>query len=186
MHPLLRQSRVLLTLVAISLLPGCTIKDKAPPVDSTGTLKVEFGNEAERNPQLGPNDVRIVSTDGVLVLSLIGDTVRMHLSDSLRNSVGAEITKDIDSSGDQSGIGGLIAKSVSKVVTGAMGFMVRVPATDVQNLRYESGHIRFDLKNSDAKVKLNSDSNRNAVFKEEDARRFIDAVKKRADRAIAM
>ena len=176
----------LFAFVGLSFVSGCTAKVETSRNDSAGTVKVAFGNDAARNPELGPKDVRIVSTDGVLVLSLIGDTVRMQLSDSLRNSVGAEITKDVDSSGDKSGIGNLIAKTVSTAVTGAMGFVVRVPATDVKNLRFEDGHIRFDVKNSDSKVKINGDANKNAKFTEADARRFIEAVKKKADGAVAM
>lgn len=171
---------------SLSILLGCTIQSDHSSSDSSTSIKFGFGDSVSRMPVLGPKDVRITSTDGALVLSLIGDTVRMQLSDSLRNSVSAEVTKDVDASGDKSGIGGLIAKSVSKAVSGAMGFTVRVPATDVQNLRYEDGHIRFELRNRDSQVNLSSDSNRNATFLEADARRFIDAVKKRAERAIAM
>ncbi|MEQ1692789.1 MAG: hypothetical protein ABMA00_15975 [Gemmatimonas sp.] len=175
-----------LALAAAALLAGCTAKGETPPDDGAESVKVAVFSDAVRNPELGPNDVRIVSTDNVLVLSLIGDTVRMQLSDSLRNSVGSEITKDAGAKGESGGIGGLIAKSVAQVVTGAMGFIVRVPASEVENLRFENGHIRFETKNSERNVKINGDSNRNAVFAEEDARRFIDAVNKRAQRKIAM
>ncbi len=181
-----RFQRSSFTLTIVMLLLGCTAKVDTSSEDSAGSIKIAFGNEAARDPVLRKGDVRIVSTDGVLVLSLIGDTVRMHLSDSLRNSVGAEITKDVDSSGDKSGLGEMIAKSVSKVVTGAMGFVVRVPATDVQNLRFENGHVRFEIKNNSSKVNMNSKSSQNAIFTESDARRFIDAVKTKAERAVAM
>lgn len=174
------------TLAIVVLLLACTAKVDTSSEDSAGSIKIAFGGDSARDPVLRKGDVRIVSTDGVLVLSLIGDTVRMHLSDSLRNSVGAEITKEVDSSGDKSGLGDMIAKSVSKVVTGAMGFVVRVPATDVQNLRFENGHIRFEIRNNSSKVNMNSKSSQNAVFTEADARRFIDAVKTKAERAVAM
>ena len=114
----------LFTLTIVVLLLGCTTKADTSSDDGAGSIKIAFGSDSARDPVLRKGDVRIVSTDGVLVLSLIGDTVRMHLSDSLRNSVGAEITKDVDSSGDKSGLGDMITKSVSKVVTGAMGFVV--------------------------------------------------------------
>ena len=80
----------------------------------------------------------------------------------------------------------MINKTVSKAVTGALGFMVRVPASEVENLRYEDGHIRFEVRNNDTKVKMKNNNSDNAVFAESDARRFIDAVKKRAERKIAM
>jgi hypothetical protein len=173
----------LTALVAALLTSGCTARIGGDESDSKQSVTVVIGDStAAQGPALGAGDVRIVSTDNVLVLSLIGDTVRMQLSDSLRNSVGAEIAKDADTSG----LAGMITKSVSKVVTGAMGFMVRVPASEVENLRYEDGHIRFEIRNSDTKVKMKGNNGENAVFAEADAHRFIDAVKKRAARKIAM
>ena len=106
----------------------------------------------------------------------------MQLSDSLRKAVGADIAKD----GDTTGLAGMITKTVSKAVTSAMAFMVRVPASEVQNLRFENGHIRFETRNSQSKFRMNGDNDQNAVFAEADAKRFIDAVNKRAARMVAM
>ena len=169
-------------LIATVVIPGCTARVGSDATDSTNAVSVSFGNDTLKDLALSAGDVRIVSTDNVLVLSLIGDTVRMQLSDSLRNSVGAEIAN----SGDTGGLVGMINKTVSRAVTGAMGFMVRVPASEVENLRYEDGHIRFEVRNNDTKVKMKNNNSDNAVFAESDARRFIDAVKKRAERKIAM
>jgi hypothetical protein len=48
----------------------------------------------------------------------------------------------------------------------------------VQNLRYEGGRIRFDVRGG--KVNVNSSSNGNtAMFTEEDAKLFIGAVERR-------
>ena len=183
--PLHRRS-LLVACVGVALLSACTDKREAASTDTRGEVKVVFDNDAARNVAVGPNDVRIVSTDGVLILSLIGDTVRIQLSDSLRGAVADNVTKDVGSGDDESGLGKLIAKSVSQVVAGAMGFVVRVPAADVQNLRFENGHIRFDIRNSNNKVNINGDSSKNAIFIESDARRFINAVNARARRNEAM
>jgi hypothetical protein len=100
----------LTALVAALLTSGCTARIGGDESDSKQSVTVVIGDStAAQGPALGAGDVRIVSTDNVLVLSLIGDTVRMQLSDSLRNSVGAEIAKDADTSG----LAGMITKSVS-------------------------------------------------------------------------
>lgn len=139
-------------------------------------MKVAFGNDEAAEPALGPDDVRITSIDGSFVLAVIGDTVRMNLSDSLRNKV----KNDIDTSaGDKSGFGAAIAKSVGTVVSGAMGFVIRVPVNDVQNLRYENGKLRFDVRGGGVKVNTTGTNGGNAEFSEADARRFIEAVERR-------
>jgi hypothetical protein len=116
----------------------------------------------------------------VLVLSLIGDTVLVQLSDSLRNKVAADIRRDGAKDSDQSGIAALVTKSVAGVVQSALGFTARSAAKDVRNLRYEDGHIRFEMANGDGKVKLNTNDSEKSTFTESDARRFIDAVKAKA------
>lgn len=162
-------------------LSACTIKSEASSSGDSHSVAVSVGGSNSTETPLGPDDVRIKSVDGVLVMSLIGDTVRMQLSDSLRNSVAAEIRKDGEKDSDKSGIAAMVTKSVAGVVQNAMGFTVKTAAKDIKNLRYEDGHIRFDLKDGDAKVKLNSDGKgENATFTEADAKKFIDAVNKKA------
>lgn len=163
-HPVLLLAAVMLTACA---------RDKA---EDTGNVKVAFGKEETAEPTLGPDDVRITSIDGSFVMAVIGDTVRMNLSDSLRNKV----KNDIDTSaGDKGGFGAAIAKSVGTVVSGAMGFVIRVPVNDVQNLRYENGKLRFDVRGGGVKVNTSDQNGGNAEFTEADAKRFIEAVERR-------
>jgi hypothetical protein len=144
--------------------------------DDKGAVKVGFGGDSARMPALGPNDVLITSTDGAFVMAVVGDTVRMQLSDSLRNKVAL----DIDTSGQKEGgaLAAAITKSVGKVVNTAIGFTVRVPVEDVQNLRYEDGRIRFDVRGGGVNVNTSGNGN-NAKFTEDDAKLFIDAVERR-------
>ena len=143
--------------------------------DNKGAVKVGFGGDSARMPALGPNDVLITSTDGAFVMAVVGDTVRMQLSDSLRKKVAL----DIDTSADKDGaLAAAITKSVGKVVNTAMGFSVRVPVEDVQNLRYEDGRIRFDVRGGQVNVNTSGNGN-NAKFTEEDAKLFIAAVERR-------
>jgi hypothetical protein len=86
------------------------------------------------------------------------------------------ITSTDSSMRDKGAISDAIAKSVSSVVNSAMGFMIAIPASDVENLRYADGHLRFDVKGGKANVDMDGDSRNKATFTAEDARRFIDAV----------
>jgi hypothetical protein len=182
-----RLTVVSLQLATATVLAACSFKaESTSSSDRDESVKVTVGvpgnatTAGSTEAPLAAGDVRIKSTDGVLVLSLIGDTVRFQLSDSLRNSVADEIRKDGDSSGDKSGIAALVTKSVAGVVKTAMGFTVRAAAKDVQNLRYEDGHIRFDIRNSTSKVNVSGDDHKSSTFTEDDAKRFIDAVNAKA------
>jgi hypothetical protein len=188
MHPMRRTAHVFpiaLVMSGVLAASACTIKsDTTSTTDSGTSVKVTMGSSAPNEVPLAPDDVRIKSIDGVLVLSLIGDTVFMQLSDSLRNKVAADIRNDASKDEDKSGIAALVTKSVAGVVQSAMGFTVRTAARDVRNLRYEDGHIRFDIANGDgtrdAKVRLNTNDGDKSTFTEADARKFIDAVKAKA------
>jgi len=166
-----RLPRVAFILPAL-LLAACFGRDK----EEKGNVKVAFGHDSTTDVPLGEGDVRIMSIDGSFVMSVVGDSVRMHLSDSLRNSV----KSDIDTSAANEGaFAAAIAKSVGTVVSGAMGFVIRIPVEDVQNLRYENGKLRFDVKGGGIKVNTTDKNGGNAEFTEDDARRFIEAVERR-------
>jgi hypothetical protein len=141
---------------------------------------------AARPLALGEGDVAVTSTDNTVVLALVGDTVRMQLSDSLRRSVAAEVDSSITS--ETGALGGMIARTVGKTVAGAMGFVVRIPVQEVENVRYEDGRIRFESEGN-VKFSMGDRPNRTdgdgdekgsgARFSEQDGRRFVEAVKQR-------
>ena len=147
--------------------------------DKESGVQIGFSAESASAvmPALEEGDVKITSTDGAVVLAVIGDTVRMQLSDSLRASVSNELEAKADGKSD---LGAAITRSVGKAESGAMGFVVRVPVTDVENLRYENGQIRFDTRGGNVRMmsKGNNTSD-NARFSPEDALRFIDAVQRK-------
>lgn len=160
------------SLLLSASLAACFGGDKS----DKGNVKVAFGEKAQSEPALADGDVRITSIDGSFVMAVIGDTVRMNLSDSLRNKV----KQDIDTSGgDKGGFAAAITKSVGTVVNGAMGFVVRIPVEDIRNLRYENGKLRFDVKGGNVKVNTSGDNGGNAEFREDDAKRFIEAIEAR-------
>lgn len=129
------------------------------------------------DPPLGPGDVRIASTDGALVLALVGDTVRMRLGDRAT----ARIRRAVDTSrAPTSGFGGFVASTVRAAVGGAMSevarFAVLLPVRDIQELRYENGTLHVGTANSRLGRKGVSGD---ARFAPGDAERFIAAVRAR-------
>ena len=138
--------------------------------------------DTARAVQLGEGDVSVTSTDGAVILMVVGDTVRMQLSDSLRASVKAQVDSSVEQ--DAGAIGGLIGRSVGQIVGGAMGFVVRVPVQEIENVRYEDGRIQFESKgnvNFSMSGRGNADGDRKngARFSPEDGERFVAAVKAR-------
>lgn len=167
--------RRLLVPIALLILVACSGRDKKSGMD------VSFGQAAAQTSAeepLGPGDVRVTSTDGAVVLALVGDSVRFQLSDSLRNKV----KQQIDSAADTSGIAAMVTRSVSGIVSSAMGFVVRIPVQDIQDIRYEDGRIQFESKSGNSKFQMNGRGNGgddHGKFSEADGRRFVDAVKRR-------
>lgn len=139
------------------------------------SVQVQFSADGTEPTPTEDGEVKITSTDGALVLAVVRDSVLVQLSDSLRASVRDSVRAGMDSAGDQ--VGAFIGNMVGTVVNSALGFTVRVPATAVENLRYENGELRFDVRGGN--VKLNSGKNTNSnggTFTPEDAERFIIAV----------
>jgi len=171
-----------LMLVGTLLCAACGDSDKVPE----DKVAVQFSADSKEVTAENDGEVKITSTDGALVLAVVGDSVVIQLSDSLRQSVSDSIKKE---TGDKGGVGAIIGNAVSAAVNTAMGFKVRVPAKDVEDLRYENGELRFEGKGGS--VNINSGSNSGKTnggktnggktnggrFSEEDARRFIEAVK---------
>jgi len=167
----MRPLRPLPLLVAAALLAACGRRDRSD-------VKVSFDQSkaaAAAAEPLGPGDVRVTSTDGAFVLALVGDSVRMQLSDSVR----AKVQHDLDTT-KKDGFAGLVTRSVSGIVGSAMGFVVRVPVRDIQDVRYEDGHIKFDTRgNSHVSINGSKDNESSATFSPEDGARFVAAVKAR-------
>ena len=143
-------------------------------------MDVSFGAEkaaAAAAEPLGPGDVRVRSLDGSFILALVGDSVRMQLSDSLRQKV----QQDLDTS-KQDGFGGLVTRSVSGIVGSAMGFVVRIPVRDIEDIRYEDGRIQFESRGKQSKFSMSGKGNggdSHGRFSPADGERFVAAVKAR-------
>lgn len=172
------RGRVLLwSVAALGVLAACGGDDTKDAAEATDKVSVQLSPDTKEVTPVSENDVKITSTDGALVLAVIGDSVIIQLSDSLRQSVADSAKK---STADQGGIGAIIGNAVSAAVNTAMGFKLRVPARAVENLRYENGELLFNVTGEGVNIQSDSkgDSSKSGGrFSEEDARRFIDAVK---------
>lgn len=124
-----------------------------------------------------PGELRIVSTDGAVVYTLLRDTVRMQLSDSLVRDVRRKIERDSDASAD--GFAGFFKRTVAGAVGGAMGFVVRTPVRDIQSARYENGELRIESKNGHGNLSVggkHDGKHDRTTFAPADAERFVAAV----------
>jgi hypothetical protein len=147
---------------------------------AVGDVDVAFSDDsAARALTLGEGDVAITSSEGVAILALVGDTVRLQLSDSLRTRVRSEVDS---STGDAGAIGAMIGRAVGSAVGGAMGFVVRLPVEDVENVRYEEGAVRFESRrNASFSFGTGRDGGegKGLRFAAADGERFVEAVKQR-------
>jgi len=155
--------------------------------------RVSLSGDSTATEPLADGDVRITSTDGALILAVIGDSVVIQMSDSVRQAVRSDIQDEAANAGR---LGAMIGNAVGAAVNAALGITVRVPAEKVSNLRYENGNLRFDVEGG-AGVKLNSSAsdsmstisngkNNGGAFTEADAMQFIDAVRAAQARRTAM
>jgi hypothetical protein len=164
-HPL-RQFALLLSVAAAACIG-----------DRSG-LNIDLAERNAAPRELTPRDegdVRITSTDGAIVLAVLGDSVVMQLGDSIRQHVKSELASEADREG---GLAGAIIGAVGSVVNTALGVTVAVPAEQVHDLRFEDGHLRFRVDGS-VKMQVKSDDNgsEGGRFAPADADRFIEAVR---------
>jgi hypothetical protein len=86
-------------------------------------------------------------------------------------------------SGETTGLGGSIAQIVKSSVASAIGTHASYPLNEIRDIRYEDNTIVFEWKNGDEHQLFNNtkvDGERvSRTFAQEDAERFIAAVKDR-------
>ena len=129
---------------------------------------------------LGAGDVQILTTDGNFDVTLSGDRILAGLSDKMVAKVRDEMAK---SSGNDSGLGAVIAGAVKSSVASAIGTHISYQLSNLKELRYEDGKLIVVTNDGDTHG-LSGDSkdgNRKekAVFAKADAQRLIEAVNAR-------
>ena len=108
-------------------------------------------------------------------MSAVARGFEITLSDSLRDKV----KQELDSSKD--GFAGMITRSVSGIVSNAMGFVVRIPVRDIEDVRYEDGQIKLRSHGGKGNFSMGGDKDGkgHASFSQADGERFVAAVKAR-------
>jgi hypothetical protein len=133
----------------------------------------------DSNRVAGPNDVQITSSDSAVDLAIIGDTVVAGLGDKVINKVRDKTdTTKVSGNGFAAGI----EKMVKSTVADAMSHQVLIPVSEINDVRYEDGGLRFYGKNgSKMHVFENSRNGKGgtSAFNEADAQRFITVFKER-------
>lgn len=145
-------------------------------------LNIDLADSKVGPRELTPRDegdVRITSTDGAIVLAVLGDSVIMQLGDSLREHVKSELANEAE---NESGFAGAIIGAVGSVVNTALSFTVAVPAEEVHDLKFDNGRLEFRI-NDNAQMQAHgdtaggSDRGDGGRFAPADAERFIVAVR---------
>jgi hypothetical protein len=130
---------------------------------------------------LGPGDLRIYNADSTIDLVLQGENILAGLSPKMVAQINAKI--DTSTAKDTTGLGAGIASIVKKSVAGAIGTHAVFALADLRDIRYEDNQIVFDWADG-RRRQMFENTNVNGrkasrSFREEDAQRFIEAVRAR-------
>jgi hypothetical protein len=151
-------------------------------VDVSRKSSVNGVKFVKRDParRLGPDDVRIASQDSALEFAIIGDSIVAGFGAKVR----AKLDRDLDTTKvDHDGIGGSIEKLVKGTVAQALDHDMTLPVSEISDVRYEDGFIRFYDKNGNRvnwfdNSKHDRDDEKTR-FSEHDADVFINAFRSR-------
>jgi hypothetical protein len=128
-----------------------------------------------------PEEVRILTRNGAAFMSLRGDDVVAGLSDSLREVVAMEMKREMPKDG--SGLGGMISEAVRSGIAKLLDKEIAVPVSEIRDIEYRGNRIVIVYKDPKHKPLLNFETiekDNEALleqFREEDARRLVDAVR---------
>ena len=167
--------RVRTALALFTLLPSlAACFDLRPTDDRPGITK-----RATALP-LGPQDVRIVSTDGGFELALVGTNVVMRLSDA---GV-ARLRRDLSVNQADAGLGNWIEQKVKGAVQELVDKQMLLPVAAIREARYEGGEIRLIAGGDGRDVRFLGSSDDHGGngsvmgrFAPRDAERFVAAVR---------
>ena len=177
--------RTLVVLSSALVAVACSGADYDPSkgATNTGGSGISVSSRADSLPAspatVGGDSVAITTTDGSVVLALARDTVAMGLSPAAL----AKVRRETDTTGGGNGIGALIERTVKSGVASMLRRRIAVPVTDIEDVRYEAGAIRFSFRRDPGalnfeEVKVNDRPSLES-FREADARLFVDSVRAR-------
>jgi hypothetical protein len=169
--------RFALVIVAIVFISGYFFHKM--PTRSRHTMRVQ--NDVPTPEALAPGDMRIYNRDSTVDLILVGNNILAGLSPKtiakVKDAVNAK------TAGETTGFGGSIAQIVKTSVASAIGTHASYPIREIRDIRYEDNTIVFEWKNGDqhemfTNTKVDGEKI-SRTFSQEDAERFIAAVKDR-------
>ena len=166
-----------LVLLAIVFVSGYFIHKR--PARSKHTMRME--TEVPPPSALAPGDMRIYNRDSSVDLILKGNSILAGLSPKTIAKVKDAVNEK--TSGETTGIGGSIAQIVKSSVASAIGTHASYPLNEIRDIRYEDNTIVLEWKNGDEHelfrdTKVDGEKV-SRTFAQEDAERFIAAVKDR-------
>lgn len=164
--------RVFLSVALLFSLTACSRSQEEP-------RDAEIAPSSSEPETLARGDLRIVTTSGQLDLALIGDSISSGLSpSSLAEARSAADTGMVTGSG----LSATIERAVKGAVTGALTTRMSFPLSDIDDVRYEAGALKFDWRTDRARLFDNTSINGHPFlesFARADAERFVAAVRAR-------
>jgi len=169
--------RFALVILAIVFISGYFFHKM--PTRSKHTMRIE--TEVPPPAALVPGDMRIYNRDSSVDLVLAGNNILAGLSPKtiakVKDAVNAK------TAGETTGLGGSIAQIVKTSVASAIGTHASYPVSEIRDIRYEDNTIVVEWKNGDERQLFSNTTVQgekvSRTFPQEDAERFIAAVKDR-------
>jgi hypothetical protein len=165
--------RVGVALVAIPLVFGaCRAETRREGIRNAGFV------DRDSTRRLGPGDIRIVSTDSAVELSMIGDTVITGLGVKALAKIRAETDTGAVTG---TGFSAKLEKMIKSGVQSALNKQLTFPVSTVGDVKFDSGKLEF-FDNGGKRMAVfgdsgSSGSSRGGMFSESDAQAFIAAFR---------
>lgn len=123
----------------------------------------------------------ITTSNGAVSMALADDRIVVRLSDATLDQVRREMTAE-GGRRDSTSLGGRIEGMVKSAVEGALSKEIDYPLAEIEDVRYEDGTIRFTFRGRGRRMIEQTQVDDRPLlesFEPADARRFVDAVKRR-------
>lgn len=170
---LVRVCKVGVAVLATSIvLGGCRTDRREVGVRNAGFIA------RDSTRRLGPGDLRIVSTDSSIEITLLGDNVMTGLADKAL----AKVKQEMDTAAVKgTGLSAKFERFVKSSVQSVVDKQVLFPVSSVGDVRYDDGNLEFFDQDGKRMAMFGRESrdsaSRSGMFSPEDARAFIAAYR---------
>ena len=145
-----------------------------------GGDRIRVQRETVAPSTLGPGDLQIFNSDSTVDLILQGNRILAGLSPQMVDKIKSKMAESKNR--DTSGLGGLIASTVTSTIASTIGTHAVYMLSDIRDLRYEDGNIIIEKRDGGETQLFHNvhvDKGETKGFPEADAQRFIEAVRAR-------